>query len=202
MNIKWFRKSQTFSELSLLLTFIFIFLWPHLRHREVPQPGIESKPPLPHTSQLWQYHMYPLTYCQWAGDWTCPSAATGATAVKFLTHYATAGTSEISLLRKKLTRKKEWNTESHHEPINQSDTGDSKTTTIHKNYNKVYTICNKFKLKLQATITWEMKIWGPLKWSINEIKMHKCSCLIRTKMEMSTTLKYFTYKKGKYSYII
>ena len=37
-------------------------------------------------------------------------------------------------------------------------TGDSKTTTIHKNYNKVYTICNKFKLKLQATITWEMKI--------------------------------------------
>ena len=58
---------------------------------EVLGPGIESEPQLRLTWQLCQCGTL-LNLPHQAGDPTCTSAATRATAVRFLTHCTTAGT--------------------------------------------------------------------------------------------------------------
>ena len=71
------------------LSLLFLILWPHLRHMEAPGSGTELEP------QLWQCQILnPL--CQ-AGDQTCASVATWASALRFLTHHAIAGTLPVSL---------------------------------------------------------------------------------------------------------
>ena len=68
----------------------FFFFMGHLQHMEVPRPGVESELQVWPTLQLQQPRSFnPL---HWAWDWTCTSAVTQATAVRFLTHCTTAGT--------------------------------------------------------------------------------------------------------------
>ena len=67
--------------------FLFLILWLHPLHMEVPGPGIESElqPWLPsQRQQHWILKGVPL--------WHCISAVTRATAIGFLTHYAIVGT--------------------------------------------------------------------------------------------------------------
>ena len=59
---------------------------------EVPKPGIESRPQLWPTPQLWQ-HQIPLTHCTRPG---IKSTATCAPAVRFLASCITVGTPQIS----------------------------------------------------------------------------------------------------------
>ena len=66
----------------LFLSFPLIFLRLHLWHMYTCGPGIESELQL-HTATL-----DPLTHCAW--DWTCASA------VRFVTHGAIAGTPAVS----------------------------------------------------------------------------------------------------------
>ena len=74
---------------------IFLILWPHLWHMEVPVPGVESELYLLTMLQLWQCHIL-FNPLRWAKDQTHTSAATQAPAVGFLAHCATAGTPKIS----------------------------------------------------------------------------------------------------------
>ena len=53
---------------------LFLMLWPHLWHMEVPRPEIESKPQLWPTPQLWQHQiLYPTVQGQDSS--LCPGSA-------------------------------------------------------------------------------------------------------------------------------
>ena len=73
----------------IFILFIYIYIEreresaPHLWHMEIPGSRIESK------LQLWPSPRIINPLC-WAGDWTCASTATQATAVRFLTHHTSA----------------------------------------------------------------------------------------------------------------
>ena len=58
---------------------MYLFVWTHRQHMEVPRPGIESEP-----------HLWPMPQLQHplgqAGGWTCTAA------VRFLTGCVTVGT--------------------------------------------------------------------------------------------------------------
>ena len=70
-------------------TFLKI-LWPHLWHVEVPRPGVESKPKLQPTQQLWQQQILnPLHYVR---DRTCTSTSTQVATIRFLTYCTMAAT--------------------------------------------------------------------------------------------------------------
>ena len=75
--------------------YAFFSLWPHPWPMEVPRPGTESElqprptPQLPPNGTLNPLH--------WARDQTRTSLVTPATAVRFLTHCATAGTPHVHL---------------------------------------------------------------------------------------------------------
>ena len=64
-----------------------------LQHMEVPKPGIKSELHLQAMTQLQQCWI--LNPLQRAGNWTCASTATWATAVRFLTLCATVGTPQV-----------------------------------------------------------------------------------------------------------
>ena len=71
--------------------YVCMYVWPHSWHMEVPGLGIESKPQLQQCQIL-----NPL--CR-AGDQTCATTATQATAVRFVTHCATAGTPIMTIFK-------------------------------------------------------------------------------------------------------
>ena len=68
-----------------LVTFLwlFFFLWPYLRHKEAPRLGLNPSYSVTDVGYFNPLHR--------AGDLTCTSASTQATAVGFLTHCAVAG---------------------------------------------------------------------------------------------------------------
>ena len=75
---------------------IWMFNLFNLQHIEVPGPGTESEPQLRPTPQVQQHWISnPL---HWAVGQTCTSSVTWATAVGFLTHWATAGTPYFCIL--------------------------------------------------------------------------------------------------------
>ena len=51
-NTIWCHCLEPYWDASNFHLFIYLFLWPHLRHMEVPGPGIESKPQLQSMPQL------------------------------------------------------------------------------------------------------------------------------------------------------
>ena len=61
--------------------FFFFFLWPHLRHMEVPRLGLKSEPQLLPVPQPWQHHIWAtsLIYATACGD------------ARFLTHWVKPG---------------------------------------------------------------------------------------------------------------
>ena len=63
--------------------FFFFFQWPHPRHMEIPEPGIESELQLQPPPQLRLDSFNPLHQ---AGDQTCAFACRRASAGRFLTH--------------------------------------------------------------------------------------------------------------------
>ena len=85
-----FFLSFSFSLPSFLSFFFFFLFWLHLQHMEVPGPGVERKLHLWPTLQLGQLlgSFNPLYQGR---DGIHTSAATGAAAVRFSTHCATAG---------------------------------------------------------------------------------------------------------------
>ena len=65
----------------------YLFYWSCPQHMEGLEPEIESEP------HLWPFgNAGSFNSLCWARDWTHASIATQATAVRFLTHYATVGT--------------------------------------------------------------------------------------------------------------
>ena len=51
---------QDLTQQDLITSFLFLMLWSHLWHMEVPGLGIKSKPQLQPTTKLWQ-HQIPLS---------------------------------------------------------------------------------------------------------------------------------------------
>ena len=83
------RVSQRIS-LANWVFFLFLILWLHPQHMEVPRPGIESELPLQTNCSWGNVRSFnPLGHDRY---WPWTSSLTSAAAVGFLTHCTTVGT--------------------------------------------------------------------------------------------------------------
>ena len=85
-------RTLVLSRVPICLTkdYIFFFQWPYLQHKRFLGQGLNPR----HSCYLHCRcgNIRSFNPPPWAGDWTCSSKATWATAVRFLTCGATAGT--------------------------------------------------------------------------------------------------------------